>query len=161
VIVSDNHISDCAFSAVRINTGKNCQIRGNVCLGSGETGIYSYPGEYQLKWRGSGSVTYAQGGWDGTLSIRYSGSGLRDIQWKSGVDIDRNKTPAVAYADLQLSKSFSLGGVDARVDFTVNNLLDKDPPMIGTDASDTVGFGTNSEYDLVGRAFRLGVNIKY
>jgi len=128
---------------------------------AGETGIYSYPGEYQLKWRGSGSVTYAQGGWDGTLSIRYSGSGLRDIQWKSGVDIDRNKTPAVAYADLQLSKSFSLGGVDARVDFTVNNLLDKDPPMIGTDASDTVGFGTNSEYDLVGRAFRLGVNIKY
>lgn len=41
VIVSDNHISDCAFSAVRINTGKNCQIRGNVCLGSGETAIYS------------------------------------------------------------------------------------------------------------------------
>ena len=41
VIVSDNPISDCAFSAVRINTGKNCQIRGNVCLGSGETGIYS------------------------------------------------------------------------------------------------------------------------
>jgi len=41
VIVSDNHISDCAFSAVRINTGKNCQIRGNVCVGSGETAIYS------------------------------------------------------------------------------------------------------------------------
>ena len=41
VIVSDNHVSDCAFSAVRINTGKNCQVRGNVCLGSGETGIYS------------------------------------------------------------------------------------------------------------------------
>jgi uncharacterized secreted repeat protein (TIGR03808 family) len=41
VIVSDNHISDCAFSAVRINTGKNCQIRGNICVGSGETAIYS------------------------------------------------------------------------------------------------------------------------
>lgn len=41
VIVADNRISDCAFSAVRINTGKNCQIRGNICLGSGETAIYS------------------------------------------------------------------------------------------------------------------------
>jgi uncharacterized secreted repeat protein (TIGR03808 family) len=41
VIVADNRISDCAFSAVRINTGKNCQIRGNVCIGSGEVAIFS------------------------------------------------------------------------------------------------------------------------
>ncbi|MEO8758105.1 MAG: TIGR03808 family TAT-translocated repetitive protein [Devosia sp.] len=41
VIVSDNHIADCAFSAVRVNAGKDCQIRGNICLSSGEVAIFS------------------------------------------------------------------------------------------------------------------------
>ena len=40
VIVSDNIISGCAFSAVRINSGKNTQVRGNTCLQSGEVAIY-------------------------------------------------------------------------------------------------------------------------
>lgn len=41
VMVSANHISDCAFSAIRSNAGSNVQISGNTCLGSGETAIYS------------------------------------------------------------------------------------------------------------------------
>ena len=41
VIVSNNHISDCAFSAVRANSADNVQILGNQCLRSGETAIYS------------------------------------------------------------------------------------------------------------------------
>ncbi|WP_404405595.1 TIGR03808 family TAT-translocated repetitive protein [Pelagibacterium halotolerans] len=41
VIVSDNWISDCAFSAIRLNTTDNCQVRGNTCLKSGEVAIFS------------------------------------------------------------------------------------------------------------------------
>ena len=41
VMISGNHISDCAFSAIRANAGSNVQITGNTCLGSGETAIYS------------------------------------------------------------------------------------------------------------------------
>jgi uncharacterized secreted repeat protein (TIGR03808 family) len=41
VIVSDNVISDCAFTAVRINAGRNTQVRGNTCLNSGEVAIFS------------------------------------------------------------------------------------------------------------------------
>ncbi|MEP7241049.1 MAG: TIGR03808 family TAT-translocated repetitive protein [Devosia sp.] len=41
VIVSDNHIGSCAFSAIRVNAGKNTQIRGNTCLESGEVAIFS------------------------------------------------------------------------------------------------------------------------
>ncbi|MBB5045226.1 TIGR03808 family TAT-translocated repetitive protein [Shinella fusca] len=41
VMISGNHISDCAFSAIRSNAGSNVQISGNTCLGSGETAIYS------------------------------------------------------------------------------------------------------------------------
>ncbi|WP_426228739.1 TIGR03808 family TAT-translocated repetitive protein [Pararhizobium sp. DWP3-4] len=41
VMVSDNHISDCAFSAIRANAATNVQISSNQCLRSGETAIYS------------------------------------------------------------------------------------------------------------------------
>ncbi len=41
VMISDNHIADCAFTAIRSNSGSNVQITGNQCLRSGETAIYS------------------------------------------------------------------------------------------------------------------------
>ncbi|WP_237151509.1 TIGR03808 family TAT-translocated repetitive protein [Oryzibacter oryziterrae] len=41
VILSDNHVSDCAFSAIRANSASNVQIATNQCLRSGETAIYS------------------------------------------------------------------------------------------------------------------------
>ncbi|WP_428650025.1 TIGR03808 family TAT-translocated repetitive protein [Roseibium sp.] len=41
VIVSNNRVADCAFSAIRSNSGSNVQILGNSCMRSGETAIYS------------------------------------------------------------------------------------------------------------------------
>lgn len=41
VMVAGNHLADCAFSAIRSNSGSNVQIVGNHCLASGETAIYS------------------------------------------------------------------------------------------------------------------------
>lgn len=41
VLVANNHVSDCAFSAIRSNGGNNVQIVANQCLRSGETAIYS------------------------------------------------------------------------------------------------------------------------
>ncbi|WP_350333071.1 TIGR03808 family TAT-translocated repetitive protein [Coralliovum pocilloporae] len=41
VIVANNHISDCFFSAIRGNSASNVQIMGNSCRGLGETAIYA------------------------------------------------------------------------------------------------------------------------
>ncbi|MFK8250614.1 TIGR03808 family TAT-translocated repetitive protein [Ancylobacter terrae] len=41
VIVADNRIADCAFSAVRGNAASNLMIRGNNCSTLGETGLYA------------------------------------------------------------------------------------------------------------------------
>lgn len=41
VVVSGNHVADCAFSAIRSNGGGNVRIANNTCLRSGETAIYS------------------------------------------------------------------------------------------------------------------------
>jgi len=41
VSVTNNKVSDCAFSAIRSNAGSNLQVTGNSCLRSGETAIYA------------------------------------------------------------------------------------------------------------------------
>jgi len=41
VIVANNRIADCAFTAIRANSANNVQITGNNCQGCGEIGIYS------------------------------------------------------------------------------------------------------------------------
>ena len=41
VVVTGNHVSDCAFSAIRANSANNCQMSNNTCLRSGETALYA------------------------------------------------------------------------------------------------------------------------
>ena len=41
VMIANNQISDCAFTAISSNAGNDVQITGNTCLRSGETSIYS------------------------------------------------------------------------------------------------------------------------
>jgi uncharacterized secreted repeat protein (TIGR03808 family) len=41
VMIANNTVADCAFSAIRANSASNVQILGNQCLNSGETGIYA------------------------------------------------------------------------------------------------------------------------
>ncbi len=41
VMIANNHIADCSFSAIRANGGSNVQMVGNTCLRSGETAVYS------------------------------------------------------------------------------------------------------------------------
>lgn len=41
VIIAGNQLSDCAFSAIRLNTTGNTLVSGNTCLRSGEVAIFS------------------------------------------------------------------------------------------------------------------------
>ncbi len=41
VMVANNHVEDCAFSAIRANAASGVTISANQCLRSGETAIYS------------------------------------------------------------------------------------------------------------------------
>ncbi|MDN2566380.1 TIGR03808 family TAT-translocated repetitive protein [Aquibium sp. A9E412] len=40
-VVTGNHVSDCAFSAIRANAAGNLQVASNTCLRSGETALYA------------------------------------------------------------------------------------------------------------------------
>lgn len=46
VQIANNHVSDCAFSAIRCNSASNAVITGNACLNSGETALYA---EFQFE----------------------------------------------------------------------------------------------------------------
>ncbi|MGB8819168.1 MAG: TIGR03808 family TAT-translocated repetitive protein [Rhizobiaceae bacterium] len=41
VQIANNHVSDCAFSAIRCNSASNAVITSNTCLNSGETALYA------------------------------------------------------------------------------------------------------------------------
>jgi uncharacterized secreted repeat protein (TIGR03808 family) len=41
VVVAENVVSDCAFSAIRANSASDLQIAGNTCSRSGETAVYA------------------------------------------------------------------------------------------------------------------------
>jgi uncharacterized secreted repeat protein (TIGR03808 family) len=41
VQIANNHVSGCAFSAIRCNSASNAVITGNTCLNSGETALYA------------------------------------------------------------------------------------------------------------------------
>lgn len=48
VVVANNVITDCAFSAIRLNGTNNTSVTGNQCINSGEVGIFS-----EFKFSGS------------------------------------------------------------------------------------------------------------
>ncbi|HVW93810.1 MAG TPA: TIGR03808 family TAT-translocated repetitive protein, partial [Devosia sp.] len=70
VVIADNVISDCDFSAIRVNTGKNTSIRGNNCSNCREVAIYS-----EFAFSGSAIIGNIVDGASGGISITNSDQG--------------------------------------------------------------------------------------
>jgi iron complex outermembrane receptor protein len=114
-----------------------------------------------LKWRANTSVTYQNGGWTAFLEARYIDAGIRDATWREGIEIDDNTFPSTYYLNMRVSRAFQWRGGRLQVVGTIDNLLDRQPVLVGTDASQSSPFSTTTDYDLIGRAFRLGVNFQF
>lgn len=71
VQISNNFVTDCAFTAIRSNAGSNVQITGNHCLKSGETAIYS-----EFGFDGAMiSNNFIDGAANGILSVNFNEGG--------------------------------------------------------------------------------------
>ena len=107
-------------------------------------------------WRHTATATYdSSGWWAATLRWRYLGS----IDYKDGTDqvVGENGLSSESYLDLNGVIRF----MDTHdVTFGVNNLLDKDPPLLGNTLSANgntqVGF-----YDALGRYFFADVTLRW
>lgn len=106
VIVSDNHISNCAFTAVRLNTTKNTVISGNQCRTCGEVAIFSEFGfsgsiiaENMIDGAATGiSITNLDS--DGHLAV-CANNIVRNISPKSEVNPDT--VPVGIYVEAEVS----------------------------------------------------------
>jgi iron complex outermembrane recepter protein len=100
------------------------------------------------------SATYSSGPWSGTIQGRAIGPAHLNLYWQSGVNVDNNDIPWVAYMDLRGSYQWN-----DHVQFygTINNANNAPPPLI---PSAVGGLGTNTQiYDGIGRLYSAGVRI--
>ena len=106
------------------------------------------------------AATYADGPWAGTVQSRYIGTARINNAWTSGVQIDNNAVPAVAYMDLRGSYKWN-----GNVQFygAIDNFWDTPPPNTVSTNANTNGGSTTaiSVYDTLGRMYHAGVRFSF
>jgi iron complex outermembrane receptor protein len=103
-------------------------------------------------------ATYDEGPWSGTVQGRYIGTSRVNNTWTSGVQIDNNAVPAVAYMDLRGTYKWN-----ENVQFygSVDNFWDTPPPnTIGTNTASNVAVRI-SVYDTLGRMYHAGLRFNF
>ncbi|MGC4252477.1 MAG: TonB-dependent receptor [Sphingobium sp.] len=71
------------------------------------------------------------------------------------------KTPSVWYTDLTIGQKIEGWGGSLEPFLTINNLFDRDPPLVAGDIPGVNLPTIISTYDTVGRAFTAGVRFKF
>ena len=106
------------------------------------------------KFKGSFQVSYSQGPWDASAKVRATGAAVLNNLWTSGVQVDNNNVPWVAYLDLSGAYKWN-----SQVQFyvSIKNTTNTPPPNLAS----SVGGATANLliYDGVGRFYQGGVRI--
>lgn len=147
------------FRALVSNIENLTLVNGPVTTeyaGLSTAGIYNTP---DFRW--FGSIDYSVDKFSLTASARGFGSGVYDNTWVSGVNIDDNSIPGATYYDLAGAYRFQFADENSlEVYLKIENLLDEDPAVVA--AANISGLQTNPAiYDVVGRAYRLGVRMAF
>ncbi|OOG59516.1 TonB-dependent receptor [Rhodanobacter sp. C03] len=117
------------------------------------------------RWRGQGFVDWQQGNWSASWRMRYIGRFQNGGPAFTEQDTQPNGVPgtvlkygATVYNDV--SFGYNIEPYNTRVDVGVNNLFDKQPPMLY--ANNTLNANTDpSDFDLMGRYFWARVTVKF
>jgi iron complex outermembrane receptor protein len=127
---------------------------------AGELGAVSGFGTPDLK--ATLSVGYDIGDWGHFAQVRYVGSGVYDATYgPEDLSSEDNDIGAVTYLDLSTRYNLTgLGFGDVQVFAGIDNVLDKDPPVIPLNfISNSATNGTH--YDVIGRKFYVGARMKF
>ena len=115
------------------------------------------------KWTGTAIVTYTNGPFTGSFTGRYIDSRVQFTDPTPAQQMDDNSVSSVFYANLRLSYRFEqLGSADYDVFLNVQNLFDRDPPVVAS-WSDFFGASatTPALHDTLGRRYLLGVSVAF
>jgi hypothetical protein len=104
----------------------------------------------------TGSATYTEGPWSGTIQSRYYGQAKLVNGWTSGVQVDNNVVSQVAYVDLRGAYKWN---DYLQLYVSIDNTFDSPPPLtVGTSPSTNGLSRTNpSQYDVLGRMYHGGI----
>jgi outer membrane receptor for ferrienterochelin and colicin len=103
------------------------------------------------------AAAYGQGPYEFTVQGRYTGSARLVNAWVTGINVDDNTVPDVAYMDVRGSYKVT---DTVQVFGAIDNFFDTAPPWIATTGGINNGSGVPlTRYDGVGRTFRVGVRI--
>lgn len=111
-------------------------------------------------------LTYLNGPFNLNLNGRYLGGGANSLNWNvpdangnvATWNVADNHTGGSVYWDTRLSYRFDLGSGSMELFGNVQNLLDRDPPVVLLQG---IGLQTSGGYDQIGRRFTMGVNLNF
>jgi iron complex outermembrane receptor protein len=129
---------------------------------AGQTaGLFSLP-----EWKVTANLTYARGPFSAYVQARYIGPGIYDTQNGIGTNnwiIADNRVGSATYLDTRLTYDIAVGDGSMEVFGSVTNLLDRAPPIIPAYSAAVAAPSQFNAglYDVIGRRFVVGVNLKF
>jgi iron complex outermembrane receptor protein len=118
------------------------------------------------KFKGLMSATYDQGPTSFTTQVRVVGAAKLRYEWTSGIQVDNNRVPAIAYLDLRASREVAIGGIHTQFTLAVDNVLNSSPPIVPATPG-TIPYGIVTPdtrldlYDAIGRSFRVNLRFRF
>jgi len=150
----------------------NCYIPVNL-VGQIRNSVFIPGVSPSPKWTGNVTSTYMLNDLTMSLSARYIGGAVLDLNWSDDPDsplyrndlgqllngsVDNNRVEPYVNFSLNGSYNLDVGNMKQfQVFGSINNLFDKSPPFTGGGIS-----GASAQYhDTMGRAYRMGVRMKF
>jgi len=115
-------------------------------------GTYATP-----KWRGTGTINYENGPFDIRTLFTLVGAGNYDNTY-GPLDISRNHYPAYVYMDLTAEYALTS---HVQIYAKVENVFDKDPPIMPSNTITIASASSSQFYDLRGRFFGFGARYRF
>jgi outer membrane receptor protein involved in Fe transport len=120
---------------------------------AGEVGLSANP-----RWSATASVNWKSGPVELFVQERFIGAGTYDVTRVEPTTIENNNVKSVFYTDMTAAVQLDEG---FRFFVTVNNLFDRDPPLAPGGTLFTFIPTNPLLYDVIGRQFTAGVNLKF
>lgn len=113
------------------------------------------------KLTGSISATYNVGAWSAQLQEQFVGKVKLNKDWVEGVDIDDNTVGSQSVINLMVGYVHEVEGRGTwRINFNIQNLLDRDPPIVPAATDGRFGAqAVDYAYDNFGRRYQLGFSM--
>jgi iron complex outermembrane recepter protein len=144
--------------SIRVLGGRLSERR-NVPLGG--TGFNQVGGPNLPEWSTTTMLAYNVDRFSVRLTQNWSSSTKRNVNWVEGVDVDNNRVPSATYTNLRLSYTHDTERGSWSASLNINNLFDRDPPVIPSFSHRGVtAQTTNNMFDLLGRRYTVGLRYR-